>query len=156
MKVRNKKHKQVINRKQSKSSFYLLNSLRRFSNKKPSENRIDRMTRRQRKQWCVREFTEYGSSIIFNLTNGMPADWETTGIDTILDILDAHHLDTTVGWDGSWPAMQQFKLNVYNYPNCYRKLGYGFVQLVANEINEKVFHGQVGDVIMNFDALWED
>lgn len=143
-------------KQRKQTNFYFLNSLSKFSKHKPSDNRIDRMNRRQRKAWGVREFTEYGCSIVFELTNGMPVDWETTGIDNLLDILDKYHLDTTVGWDGSWPSMNRFKLNVYNYPNCYRKLGYQFVQLVANEINDKVFHGKVSEIIMNFDALWED
>lgn len=156
MKVTRTKNRNKSNNKVPKQTNYLDKKLRRFERTKPSDKRIAKMNKRQRKQWCVGEFTEYGCSITFEMTNGMPADWETNGVNTVLDILDSYKVDTILGWDADWYQLKQYTINLYNYPNSHDRLGYDFVQLIANHINEKVFKGMVGEIRMNFDALWED
>lgn len=134
--------------------YYVLTSLSRFDRKKPSDARIQRMTKRQRKFWAVKEFTQYYSIINFKLTNGMPITWETCEVDLVYDILQKYHLDTTLSWDEDWSSLQNFKLSVYNDHNPREKLTDQFLRSVADEINCKVFHGEVGDIELNIDGMW--
>lgn len=134
---------------------YLFKQLSIFDKPKPSEKRIARMTKRQRHRYLVDEFTVYGSSITFDLPNGLPEDWETKGVDTVLDILDAYKLDTCIGWDISWKETKQFTIKVYDQ-NERNKLSESFVNLVGNTLNNRVFKGTIKSIKVNFDGIWED
>ena len=156
MKISKRKTTRPVTDNTKRPGSYLLKVLSKFDGHKPSDNRIDRMNRRQRKAWAVREFAEFGSSIVFELTNGMPDNWETTGVDTLFEILDNHNLDTVISWDENWKQLKQFELKIYDRPNATKQLAEPFVWLVANEINKKVFNGSIGNIRLNFDALWDD
>lgn len=134
---------------------YLFKQLSIFDKPKPSEKRIATMTKRERHRYLVGEFTVYGSSITFDLPNGLPGDWETDGIDTVLDILDAYKLDTSVGWDINWKETKQFTIKVYDQ-NERNKLSESFVNLVGNTLNNRVFKGTIKSIKVNFDGMWED
>ena len=157
MKIAKSKHRisRRTSREQQYKIPYLFKQLSIFDKQRPSEKRIAKMTTRQRHRYLVGEFTVYGSSITFELPNGLPEDWETDGIDNVLDILDSYKLETSVGWDVNWKEMKQFTIKIYDQ-NEHNKLSESFVNLVGNTLNDQVFKGSIKSIKVNFDGMWED
>ena len=124
-------------------------------NKKPGNRKIRNYTARQRKKWCVGEFTQYGTDITFEFEPlGEQCDFDKM-VDDILDIVDKYKVDTVMGWDTNTIHMiTEFTIPIFEYKG--RALGKAFVELIVNEINQVAFRGKIKNIRLNYDAVWED
>lgn len=128
------------------------NNMKSMKQHKPGNRKIKRYTKRQRKIMYVGEFAQYGSYVTFEY---QPIDDFDDKVDIIFDILDQYQLDSVISWDENEIKTQTtIVIPLFEYHGAM--LGKAFVELVANKINDALFHGTIKQIDMNRDAVWDD